>query len=204
MKKSSSKSEGAWASSSSSSREGGIPELRNYIFQFGSNQRSQYNHNVRAIGDYCGCTYSKEMQELVEDGIENMPEEPAKPKTKKTETDSWEVVKYEKELAEWIKDVKQYKKDKGRVFLVVKQQCSLAVCNKVEEQKEYKDIEKVSDVVGLLKIIKELMYNIRSVQYEHWVTTLAVRQLAVCKQGDKESLPNFYRRFKSFLEMGEA
>jgi hypothetical protein len=87
---------------------------------------------------------------------------------------------------------------------VVKQQCSLAVCNKVEEQKEYKDIEKVSNVVGLLKIIKELTYNIRSVQYEHWVTTLAVRQLAICKQGDKESLPNFYRRFKSYLEMGEA
>jgi hypothetical protein len=181
---------------------GDIPELKNYVYQMG-NHRAQYDKITNAIAKYCGRTLGKPMMDLVL-GTDQLPEKPEPPATKKEDTDGWVALEYDKELNEWIKEKNLYKKDKAKVFIIVQGQCSTHMTNKLEGQKEYKELEDNVDVVGLVKMIRELIFNTRSVQYQHWTSSQIIRNIMTCRQGGNESLIGFYKRWKTILDVAES
>ena len=50
------------------------------------------------------------------------------------------------------------KKIKGKVFLIIKGQCTLAMKHRVENSPPYQTLENQDDVAGLLKLIKSLAF----------------------------------------------
>lgn len=107
------------------------------------------------------------MQNLI-NGMNNPPQEPTKPTSKKKDMDAWEALRYEKKLDQSLKETAIYEKDKSKVLVVVKGLCTLAMKNKLASLSNYKALEDKDDVIGLLKKIKDLAFTTESVQYEYW------------------------------------
>jgi hypothetical protein len=76
--------------------------------------------------------------------------------------------------------------------------------NKIESDKDYKALEENNDVIGLLTMIKELIYNTRSVQYHYWTGTNIIRKILMYKQSSTENLIAFYKKWKSGVDMLET
>ena len=107
--------------------------------------------------------------------MDSPPTEPTQPTTKKAETNDWVVLRYKKELNQWIKEMTLYKKDKSKVFAVIKGQCSLAMHNKLVSLFDYKMLEDNDDVTGLLKKIKDLTSTTESTQHEYWTLSGCIK-----------------------------
>ena len=77
---------------------------------------------------------------------------------------------------------------KAKVFPVVKSQCNLSVKNKLEAMEKYGELEQNDDVVGLLKMIKELSYVSTEVKHQCWSMTTMLHKLVNACQGDNKTM----------------
>ena len=182
---------------------GAISELGTNLYSLGTSyQGKQYPKTTTAITDYVIRTYSKAMGQLM-NGKDAPPKQPDKPDKKPEEMDPWDVRVFEKQLDQWVKDVSKYKEDKGKVFYVIKGQCTLAMRNKLESLSEYKSLDDNDDVIGLLKAIKDLTYSTTSAKYGHWNLTQCLTHAMFCRQHEQEGMPTYYKRWKTNMEVVE-
>ena len=111
-----------------------------------------YNKITEAIADHAGHECDKAMRELVISGNWTLPSEPEEPKVKEDETmNPFTMEKYKMELKIYCDEIKLYKKNNAKAFIIIKGQCSLAMKTKIESNKEYKTIEEQDDVIKLMK-----------------------------------------------------
>ena len=68
---------------------------------------------------------------------------------------------------------------------------------------EFKQWESKSDVVALLKAMKELVYSSDKGQHPAWVAQAQMKKLVLTQQEPNESLENFTKRFEAQLEVTE-
>ncbi len=196
-----SRSAGTKKGNDSGAVEIGIPELKGKIFSYGVlGQAEKFLKNKKALAEYVGRTYSKELWSLVEDGTEPTFNEPTAPADTATKA---EFEKYKMQLKMVFDEWKQYEKDKAKVFQIILGQCHAAMKNKVEGLSEFADLQKKDDVSGLLGKMKELVYSTTSVQYEYWTMQAPMRKLLTMHQSPGESLESFSRRFLSQQEVTE-
>ena len=183
----------------------GKEELKHHIYVYGTKNAGNVSvKTTEAIAYWCGCELGKDMMTLVE-GEECAPEEPTAPVAPETETRTVAAAlrKYDKEIDHYLKDLKQYKKNKGIVFVVIMGQCSPAMKNKLKSMSEFKQLDKDNDVIGLLKLIKNLTHAKVDIQYEHWCAMQSVRKLLLIQQHEREDLTAYYDRLVANRDVAE-
>ena len=107
---------------------------------------------------------------------------------------TYKLKKYKKDLALYYEKLDKYLKIKAKVFLVIKGKCTLSMKNNLAAMEKYGELEENDDVVGLLKMIKELSYSSTEVKYEYWLMTKMLYRLINVRQGDNETMAGSNRR----------
>ena len=114
-----------------------------------------------------------------------------------------DVEEYRMLLKMYHEDKRQYAKDKGMLFRVIMGQCLPPMKNKIEAWSDYKEAEKTDDVTSLLAYMRELAYSTSKTQYEYWTMQATMRKFMTMRQGPKESLEHFAKRFLAQVEVTE-
>ena len=144
----------------------GIEELKGNIYVYGiAGQAVKFEKTTKKIAEYVGQKYGKAMWNLVANGMETEFDEPPELDRNATTgaTRMWEL------KVKWLhEEEKEYKADKGKVFLLIKGQCHAAMSDKLESMPIYREALQEDNVVQLLKTMKELVYSTDNVQYELW------------------------------------
>jgi Zinc knuckle len=175
---------------------------KGYVYTYGiPGQTDRYIKTTKAIAEQVGKTYGKEMWRLVNDREETEFEEPKDPGDAATKG---QLEKYKMLLKAHIDEMKEYKKQKAKVFRIIMGQCSPTMKNKIENLPDYEELEDDDDVVKLLTKMRELVYSTENVQYEYWTMQASMRSLMIMRQGEKESLGSFSKRFLAQLEVTES
>ena len=89
---------------------------------------------------------------------------------------------------------------KGHLHRTIKQLCITPLQNKVHNHPRHGEVQKKHDIIGLLDIIKELVYNTDDSRETHWTMVETMTQLFNTKQGDQESPTAFHKRLESQIE----
>ena len=187
---------------------GAISELGDAVFTIGEkNSLTNFETIKRKMALHVGSEISSDMYNLIQFGKEKKIKEPAKPATKAvtrsdtdttttttgTTVDPYEMKMYDKKIDAYIREEKEYSKDKGRCFVMILGQCSRELIDKIEgDDKAYADLLDDNDVVGLLKLMKELIASPAAKEYLIETMVQAVLKLFAVGQNQPESFP-FYR-----------
>ena len=176
---------------------GDISELKDNVFHFGSNnQQAQFPKTLEAIAEYCGRVYGgSDMRNLV-NGEDNPPKKPERPKTKREDTDGWERMEYEKDYDKWNDRKEEYRKEKSKVFGVIKGQCTRSMKNRLAQESDYKTIETNNDVLGLINKLKSITFATQTGQYDYWLVADNLRDAVLCRMYPNEDLNVYYNRWK--------
>lgn len=164
-------------------------------------QVDQYTKTTKAIGDAVGKSFGHEMKKLVLHEEESEPTEPTYPANEK---DAKAIAIWNKQYDQWLKLKRTYQEQKAKVFAIILGQCDKSMQNRVESEARFENAEKDCDVIGLLKIIKDLAFDANEKKYPPRQAAWALRRLVLAKQGENEELVDYYSRFISIAEMVET
>ena len=183
--------------------KGAVEELGKHVYVCevqGANNK--FIKTTEKIADYVGRELGKPMSDLVT-GKDNPPKEPeALPASVKK--DSHESRKWDKDYDHYLRQKDIYELNKGKVFVIIKGQCTLAVKNKLNSLgAEYAQLEQDIDVIGLLKAIRNIALENAEIQFEHWAAAQALKRLAMVNQHGDEDLPQFYKRWTNARDVAE-
>ena len=134
-----------------------IEELEQNVYIIGSLfQADFYTNTTKAIANYVGKEYGRDMRTLVSHLTENTFTKPMQstPESGQATASQMEVEEWKTKLNRYYKQQDTYKENKAKVFIVIKGQCTAAVINKVEAMSNYENIEQDYNVIKLLAIIK--------------------------------------------------
>ena len=159
----------------------------------------KYEETTKEIGEYIGRVYGREMKILVLAMKESTPKKPVYPKDGNDENKAI----WSKEYDAYMKKLEKYNDNKARVFGLLYKQCTKAMKDRIEKITEYEDLEEKSDVIELLKLIKNIIFDSNERKHPSLRAVLAWRKLAGCRQHDNEDLVNYYRRFSGLVEAVE-
>eukprot|EP00980_Cylindrotheca_fusiformis_P018652 scaffold6203_cov125-Cylindrotheca_fusiformis.AAC.3 len=167
-------------------------------------QADLYSETTKAIANYVGRLYGKHLRVLVLTGKEAVLEEPKYPDNENKKTK--ELAIWSKEYDEYMKDRKTYSINKAKTFVTILNHCDAgeAMLKKVESASNYGTLEEQTDIVGLLKVIKDLAFLANNLEYPylHQAAT-GMRRLYKTHQASDESLHAYYKRFVGLVEMAE-
>jgi hypothetical protein len=176
----------------------GIDELAGYAYS-GNKQGNQYNRTTRALADYCGSRMSPGVWELIVNGTEVKFEEP-KEHNMTGKVSEFAKVKFSRLVDQWLQATEAYKKDKTKIVIIIRNLCVPAFRQSVEGHEQYSKLEP-HDVVGLLKLIRELTFNAKTAtQYGPMTALSAIVTLLRMRQGDTEDATTYYHRMELPLE----
>ena len=182
-------------------------ELGNLIYKFNTkDQADMYLRTTEAIADFVGVEYGRDMRMLVKKSNEKIFTEPLPPRaaTDNLVPAPGRLEKYRTELMIYHKDLKTYTEQKAKVFVVILGQCSSEVKNKLVNNVGFDTLEDSDDVVGLLKMLKEMAFSTSGVQHPYWTLQNVLRRLTAINQGPSESVSNYHKRFLATTEVVEA
>jgi len=178
-----------------------ISELKSHVYGLAnSKQADQYTKTTKAIAEYVGRVYGPEMKVLVSLGKESVPKEPEFPKDS---TDEKAKAIWSKKYDLYAKKSDKYVEYKAKTFTVVFGQCDEPMKNHLESHDDYEEAVEKYDVVALLRIIKDAAYDANDRKYPSLQAAKALKNLMMCRQGEKETLLAYYTRFISQVEIVE-
>ena len=183
------------------SAQDGIPELAGHVYIVGPGQADKFRKTTDAIAEYVGRVMMDEMYDLVYNGNEATFTEPAD--LPETEAKGTKLEKYKIQLKMVLDEQKKYKSDKACVFRLIVGQCVPLMKNKLENEATFKTLEAGKDVVGLIKLMKTLVYSTSNHQYEFWTMQASLTTLLTLKQHEKEGVASFGKKFLAQLEATE-
>ena len=145
--------------------KGSIEKMNGHVFQTYGEQpkRGEFQRTLDELKIYCSTTYIQEavLLEPLFERLENpVLEKPTKPVySQDSEEKSLEEDIYKEEIKVYVKARASLKNTLHSLFSVIWGQCSQVLKNKLESKSEYEDIKANSDVSGLLKLIKTIVYQ---------------------------------------------
>ena len=116
-----------------------------YVIADAGKQADTYMQTTRAIGEYVGRVYGREMKMLVLQLSESEPTELTYPE----QGNDMAKVIWSKEYDHYLKKHEHYADYKAKVFMIILGQCMKLVQNRVEGMDKYGDVEKNANVVSL-------------------------------------------------------
>jgi hypothetical protein len=170
-----------------------------YTIARSGEQAGLYTKTTKAIGELVGIEFGHQMRKLVLQLEETSYSKPVL-SDKPTEA---EKMAWGKEYDRYLKQIDKYDEHKAKVFVVILSHCEQSMLNRVEAIKEYKEADKTSDVVALLKMIKDSAYDAGDKKYPSKQAVTAWQRLMRVSQGPMEDLTTYYKRFISIVEQVE-
>jgi len=182
-------------------------ELGNLICKFNAKDQADVClRTTEAIADFVGVECGRDMRMLVKKSNEKIFTEPLPPRAA-TDTKvpaPGRLEKHRTELMICHKDMKACAEQKTKVFVVILGQCSSEVKNKLVNNVGFETLEDNDDVVGPLKMLKEMAFSTSGVQHPCWTLQNVLRHLTAINKGPSESVPNYHKRFLTAAEVIEA
>ena len=180
----------------------GDEELREFTFTIGvDNAQGRYLKARNGIAEMVGRKLGDDVYQLMKYGKEATFKEPPEPTGERLTFGQQK--KFEMEYRAYMEEMKQYKRNKGRVFRTIAGQCVPVLRTRIENTGEFKRMEEEHDVVGLMNLIEGLVYNGGKGEYPYWTMATNLRKVADLRQGKKESVESFAVRFMAQLDNAE-
>jgi len=174
-------------------------------FVFGRPDQAQvYIHSIKNLADYAGTTMNNNMYKLVTKKVEATfpkPKPPGKDPAKHVLDEHRELMKRKFDKEE------KYSEDKAKLFRIIMTRCSPEMKDKLGAQsKDLNKLEDDSDVIGLLNMIKDVVYNAGGVRNKFVIMQSVNRSLygRGTTQRPNESLNDYGQRFLQQVEVVEA
>jgi len=174
-------------------------------FAFGRpDQVPIYIQPMKNLADYAGTKMNNNMYKLVKKKVEATfpkPKPPGKDPAKHVVDEYRELMKRKLDKEE------KYNEDKAKLFRIIMTQCSPEMKGKLEAQStELDKLEDDNDVIGLLNMIKEFVYNADGVKNKFVIMQLLNRTLYGRNntQRPNGSLNEYGKRFLQQVEVVEA
>ena len=108
-----------------------------------------------------------------------------------------------KEYDLYLKKTNELTNWKGKVFTTIYAHCDEPMKNRLDGMSEYRTLDKNRDVVGVLKLIKELAYRANEKKYPARQSVSLMKKLFKMRQEETETLTEYYKRFISLIESVE-
>lgn len=143
-----------------------------------------------AASDYRTCLLQREFPELVE---------PTPPSTN-PEDDHVGHVKWECALERYEKTLRKREQNKYRAFDIILGQCSPDLRIQVEIREGWEQVHQNYDVVGLLKLIEQVMISPNPYQYEVLGHVQAMQDFFTFRQGPNVSCSEYLDMFKDLVK----
>lgn len=167
-----------------------------------SGATDKFVKTTEAIADYVGREFGKPMCDLV-NGIDKPPVEPELPNSN-ARKDGPEARKWDRDYSHYLNKHELYQLNKGKVFVIILGQCTLAVKNKLKSLGTgYEQLQSNADVLGLLTAIRNVALANAEIQNPYWGAAQALKRLATVTQQNDESLPAFYKKWINARDVAE-
>jgi hypothetical protein len=161
----------------------------------------KFMKTTKAIADYVSRESGKPMCDLV-NGIDKPPVEPELPTSVKK--DGPEARKWDRDYSHYLHQRELYNLNKGKVFVIILGQCTLAVKNRLKSLgTNYAQLQSNDDELGLLTAIRNIALANANIQNPYWGAAQALKRLATVTQQNNESLPAFYKRWTNARDVAE-
>jgi hypothetical protein len=204
-----------WRKSKDSVRQalGKTEELLDNVYKVGTNDQAEmYVTTTKEIAEYVGMKFGWELRTLVKFSKEATFTKPTYPSEKpavitraeKAEVstkESSQMAEYKVELGIYHEDLNKYKDSKGKVFVIILGQCTREVINWLEQGRGLDKLEEDRDVVGLLKLLKEMAFSDGGDRDPFLNVTMSLRKLAMIQQGTKEPTAKYYQRLRTAADV---
>ena len=176
------------------------PRIPKFTIARGAMASGLFEKKTQAIGEYVGREYGQEMRMLVM----QMKETKFTALTLSSKPTKQEELLWGKEYDAYAKKRDRYELDKAKVFATILGQCDEMMKSRLERMNGYDKIDEAADVIALLKMIKNAMYDTSDKKYPAMQAVVAWKQMLRAFQQEEEDLLAYYRRFKGLIERVEA
>ena len=176
------------------------PKTPKYSIASGHSHASLYEKKTEWIGEYVGREYGQEMRVLVLQQKETQFQVP----TLKDNPTKQQELMWGKDYDMYLKKKDRYEENKAKVFAFILGQCDKDMKNKLQGDSRYSDVDEETDVVTLLSMIKEAVYDAHDKKSPTLQAVVAWKQLMKAYQYDNEPVLDYYKRFKSLVERVEV
>jgi len=182
-----------------------LDEFHGIRFVFGRpDQVPTFIQSMKNLADYAGTKMNNNMYKLVKKKVETtFP----KPKPPGKDPAKHQVDEYRELMKRKLDKEDKYNEDKAKLFRIIVTKCSPEMKDKLDAQStEFDKLEDNNDVIGLLNMIKELVYNAGGVRNKFVIMQSLNRTLysRVNTQRPNESLNEYGKRFLQQVEVVEA
>jgi hypothetical protein len=185
-----------------------LPELSDFLFVYNTtNQAHNHTRTVKALAEFAGRTEGKNMKILIKRGQEatftkpvlqtsgaGTSSDPGGPTREDIET-------YKIEKTQYLRDIREYQKQKEKMFAIIFNQCTPEVKNRLENSADFNNMEDEDDVKALISKLEDMAYSVTGHENAYWTTQRSLRRLAGVQQGNNgDSLIKYMERFMSYLK----
>jgi hypothetical protein len=178
----------------------GLSELAGEVFISGVGQSDKFRNTTEAIAVHTGQTIMNEMHALIMDGVEAKFPEPDELEEAKG---SNKLERHRILLKQALDKQDKYEVSNSLTFRLILGQCTLVLKGKLDSNANFKELQKASNVAGLMKLLKSEVYSTTSNQYEFWLMQASLSKLVNLTQFEQEGLASYSKKFIAQLEATE-
>jgi hypothetical protein len=183
--------------------DGKCEELKGHIFDCTDvRQSDQYSRTVKEIAEYVGRTYKygadarMAVEQLARPTIE-VPNDPPDDATK-TQLRIWE-----KKIDEFVKRETYLDENLKTIYSLVWGQCTDIMRQKVESLETFESTSATYDGIGLLKAIKDVVFNFQSQKYLPHALHESTRRFYLCQQARHVTTTTYLEQFQNVVDVVE-
>ena len=191
--------------------KGECQELEGKVYYIGTaSQADNYNTTTEKILSYIVRTYDHGID--VKDALVKLEDKdfedmiPKQKETKRTTTDEEKKVIemiLKRQVDKFVDHQEKYHMNMTKAYGLILGQCTVALKNHLESQKDWED-EIEDNAINLLKAIKETCYNHQDNRYPIESIYYSMRAIFTMKQKEDESLSSFTKRFVNAKDVMET
>lgn len=178
-----------------------IPELPIFDYNVDRVDANRFHANKRILANYIGSKYLRcEHVILYDDNYDFSKNKPVKPTEEMTEGDPDLSSIHKKTLTEWVRRKASYEENMQLVYSIIWGQCSITMQHKIQENENYDTFSMDKDTKSLWQVIKTVSLTSLDEHDEDIRTQEAKDRLDRMRQGQFETVGDFYERFKNELD----
>jgi hypothetical protein len=181
--------------------DGKCEELKGHIFDCTDvRQSDQYSRTVKEIAEYVGRTYKygADARMAVEQLARPTLEVPRDPPDNATKT---ELRIWEKKVDEFVKRETYLDENLKTIYSLVWGQCTDIMRQKVESLETFEAMSSTYDGIGLLKAIKDVVFNFQSQKYLPHALHESTRRFYLCQQARHITTTVYLEQFQNVVDV---
>jgi hypothetical protein len=190
-----------------------LSELSDFLYVCNTaNQAHTHTRTTKAIAEFAGRTISKNMKILIKRSQEatftkpvlqtsgaGTSSDPGKVSTRA------EIETYKIEQTQYLRDIREYQKEKEKMFAIIFNQCTPEVKNRLENSADFDTMEDKDDVIALVSKLEDMAYSVTGDENAYWTLQRSLRRLAGVQQGNNgDSLIKYMERFMCYTKAVES